>query len=451
MKRNEMFEKYPIPKAVWSLALPTMIGMLITVIYNMADTFFVGQLHDVNQVAAVSISMPIFMFLMAIGTIFGVGGGSYISRMLGMKEYEKVKEASSFSFYSAIFLGIICMILGLVFMPQILKISGASSATYDYAKSYLRIIALFSPLIILAFSLGQIARAEGAAKEAMTGMMLGTIINIILDPILILWLNMGVVGAAVATVFANLISVLYYCRFFMKKNSLVSISFKHFGVDKVMLNSVFSIGLPASLNSILMSASSIVLNNFAVGYSDNVVAAIGIVGRVTMLPILLLIGLTQGVQPLVAYNYAAKNLKRMKETLKYTIFAGTIIGISFTTLIYFIGSHAVGVFINNPEVIALGTMFIRINIISIPFLAILFTISGTFQSFGEGKPSLILSISRQGFVFIPVLFLMNKVLGLNGLVFAQPIADIASTLIAIYLLLRSMGKTNRSMENVEVA
>ena len=161
--RTDIFEKYPIPKAVWSLALPTILGMLVTVIYNLADTFFVGQLNDVNQIAAVSITMPIFMLLMAIGTIFGIGSGTYISRMLGAKENLKVKNASSFSFYAAIFLGILCIIFGIIFMPQILSVSGASPATYEYAKDYLKYIIISSPIIILGFSLGQIARAEGAA------------------------------------------------------------------------------------------------------------------------------------------------------------------------------------------------------------------------------------------------------------------------------------------------
>ena len=449
--RTDIFEKYPIPKAVWSLALPTILGMLVTVIYNLADTFFVGQLNDVNQIAAVSITMPIFMLLMAIGTIFGIGSGTYISRMLGAKENLKVKNASSFSFYAAIFLGILCIIFGIIFMPQILSVSGASPATYEYAKDYLKYIIMSSPIIILGFSLGQIARAEGAAKEAMIGMMIGTVVNIILDPILILWAHMGVAGAAIATVIANFVSVLYYCRFFMKKNSLVSILPKDFSINKDMLKSIFSIGLPASLNSVLMSTSGIIYNNYAANYGDNVLAALGIVGRINMLPVLVLIGLAQGAQPLIGYNFAARNFDRMKKTINYVMISGVIIGTFFTILLYFGGEFAVKLFIKDSSVIELGSMFEKRNIISIPFLAVLFTLNTSFQSFGEGIPSLILSVSRQGLIFIPFLMIANKLWGLSGIVFSQPVADISSSALAIILLLISLKRHKNLVSDTEIA
>lgn len=447
MKRSDIFEVYPIPKAVWSLSLPLMMGMLITVIYNIAGAFFVGQLNDVNKVAAIAISMPISMLLMACGTIFGIGGGSYISRMLGLKDYKKIREASSFSFYAAIALGILCTILGLLFMPQILSLSGASEGTYNYAKSYLSIIAACSPLVILSFSLGQIVRSEGAPKESMFGMILGTVLNIVLDPILILFLHLGVTGAAIASVVANAVSVIYYCRFFLKKNSLVSLSIKDFSLDKPMLISIFSIGLPASLNSVLMSISSVVMNNFAVSYGNQVVAALGVIGRLNMLPVLLLIGLAQGIQPLIGYNFATRNFDRMKQALRYTSICGIIIGTVFTVIYFFGASHAIRFFINDPEVISLGTKFIRRIILSIPILSVLFVITAAFQAFGMAVPSLILSISRQGLFFIPLLIILNKFIGLNGLVYAQPLTDILSILFGIAMLLKIL-KSDKMTQNV---
>lgn len=450
--RNDVFENYPIPKAVWSLALPTMAGMLVVVIYNLADTFFVGQLNDANQIAAVSITMPIFLLLMAFGSIFGVGGGTYISRLLGSKEIIKAKYASAFSFYVCLGLGVICTIVGLVFMPQILNMAGTSINTYEYAKSYLTIISIGSPVIILGFSLGQIIRSEGAAKEALFGMMLGTIINIILDPVLILWAGMGVSGAAIATVIANAISVSYYCYYFIKKNSLLSIAVKHFTVSKVMVKEILSIGIPASLGSVLMSVSNVILNNFAAGYSDNVIAALGVVGRVTMLPALLLIGLGQGIQPLVGYNFAAQNFKRMKDVLKFTVVVGTIIGIIFTVLFFFTGGSAIKLFIDDPNVVDLGTGFIRTIIISIPFLGVQFVLANSFLAMGKGKQSLILSISRQGLLYIPILVLSNYLIGLRGIVIAQPIADITTTVLAIFLFGRIIKKLeikdNNELDNI---
>lgn len=433
IEKNDIFENMPVPKAVLKLALPTMMGMLVSVIYNLADTFFVGQLNDPYQVAAVTITMPIFLFLMAFGSIFGIGGGAFISRLLGMKDYESVKKTSSFAFYGGLFVGLVCTILALIFMPNLLNISGASENTYLFAENYLRVIALGAPVIILGFSLGQLIRAEGSAKEAMFGMMLGTVINIILDPILILWAGWGVQGAAIATVIANLISVLYYLRYFKKGSSVLSVSFSYFVFDSKIIGEIFSIGIPASLNSLLMSSSNIVLNNFAVSYGDNVVAAFGVIGRINMLPIFLLIGLAQGAQPLLGYNYASGNIKRMKEAMKFTGMISSGIGSLFAIIFFFTGRSLVRIFIDDANVILLGEQFIRVIILSLPILGILMLITVTFQAIGAARPSLILSVARQGFVFLPVLLIGNYFFGMDGLIFAQPIADIGAVALAIFL------------------
>ncbi len=432
-QRVEIFETLAIPKAVLNLALPTMMGMLVSVIYNLADTFFVGQLNDPFQVAAVTITMPLFLFLMAFGSIFGIGGGAYISRLLGMKDYDKVKRTSSFAFYASIIIGLVCTFLALIFMPGLLRLSGASVNTYVFAKSYLTVIVIGAPVIVLGFSLGQLIRAEGSSKDAMFGMMLGTVINIILDPILILWAGWGVQGAAIATVIANLVSVLYYLRYFNRGSSVLSVSFSLFSLDWKIISEVFSIGIPASLNSLLMSSSTIVLNNFAASYSDNVVAALGVVSRINMLPIFLLIGLAQGVQPLLGYNYASGDLKRMKEAMKFTGILSATIGSFFSLLFFLSGRRLVRLFIDDLNVIQLGEQFIKVIIISLPVLGILMLITVTFQAIGAARPSLILSIARQGFIFLPVIIIGNYFFGVEGLVFAQPIADIGAVVLALFL------------------
>jgi len=292
---------------------------------------------------------------------------------------------------------------------------------------------LGAPVIILGFSLGQLIRAEGSAKEAMFGMMLGTVINIILDPILILWAGWGVQGAAIATVIANLISVLYYIRYFKKGSSLLSVSFSYFAFDGKIIGEIFSIGIPASLNSLLMSSSNIVLNNFAMSYGDNVVAAFGVIGRINMLPVFLLIGLAQGAQPLLGYNYASGNLKRMKEAMKFTGMVSAGIGSLFAIVFFLTGRSLVRIFIDDANVILLGEQFIRVVILSLPVLGILMLITVTFQAIGAARPSLILSVARQGFVFLPVLLIGNYFFGMDGLVFAQPIADIGAVALAIFL------------------
>ncbi|MEG1437265.1 MAG: MATE family efflux transporter, partial [Oscillospiraceae bacterium] len=280
---------------------------------------------------------------------------------------------------------------------------------------------------------GQIIRAEGAAKESMTGMMLGTVINIILDPLFILGFKMGVFGAAFATIIANVISVVYYIIYLIKRSENLSISPKKFKPTSSIVKNIFSIGAPASLTNMLVGLASIFLNNYAVLYGDTVVAALGIVNKIMMLPVLISIGLCQGVQPLIGYNYSANNIKRMKDTLKFTGILGTGISVFITVLLFFIGKYAVNIFINDPQTVELGTHFLRVCLISIPFFGIMFLFISTFQALGKALPSLVLAISRQGLVFIPVLALGNYFFGLNGIVYAQPIADIASTIISVVM------------------
>lgn len=429
--KQDIFETVPVPKAVASLAIPTILGMLVSIIYNLADTFFVGQTGDPNQVAAVTITSPIFMLMMAVGNIFGMGSASFISRSLGSKDYKNVKGTSSFSFYCCLIVGLAVTAIGLPLIDKIINLLGSSPKTFGFAYDYLSIILIGAASCVLSFALGQIIRSEGASKEAMFGMMLGTVINIILDPIFIIYLKMGVKGAAIATIIANVISVVYYIIYLIWRSEYLSISPRFFKPTAAIAKNVFLIGAPASLTNILVGLAQVFLNNFAASYGDTVVAALGIVGRIMMFPVLISIGLCQGAQPIIGYNYSANNLGRMKETLKFTGAVGTIISVFITILILIVGKYALGLFIDDAETVELGTRFLSANIISIPFFGIMFLFISTFQALGKAVPSLILAVSRQGLVFIPVLFLTNMLFGLKGIVYSQPIADIASTFISV--------------------
>ncbi len=447
-KKQYIFEDMPIPKAVATLAVPTILGMLVSIIYNIADTFFVGRIGDPNQVAAVTITMPIFMFLMAFGNLFGIGSMSYISRLLGSKSYSDIKKTSAFSFFSCLAIGIIIAVVGILQLDNIVHLLGSSDNTFEFARQYLRTVFLGAPFIILSFAFGQLLRAEGAAKEAMIGMMIGTVINIVLDPILILTFKMGVYGAAVATVFANFISVAYYLIYLIFNSDILSISPKDFSLDFNIIKNILKIGVPASLTNLLLSISSVILNNFAVNYGDAVVAALGIISRVLMFPVLLSIGLCQGVQPLIGYSYAADNRARLKATMKFTGFTAVISSTLISTLLFVASFQVVRVFIDDIKTIELGSLFLRINLISIPFLSILFLFSFTFQAVGKGIPSLILAISRQGFIFIPTIIIGNAFFGLNGIVFAQPIADIVSSFLSVIMAL-FVFKRDSKLSNLE--
>ncbi|WP_304353443.1 MATE family efflux transporter [Brachyspira innocens] len=442
-KKIELFENYPVHKALMTLALPTILGMLVNVFYNMVDTFFVGKTGDPNQVAAVSLCMPIYLLLMAFGNIFGIGGGSYISRKLGAKDYESVKKISSFAFYASIIVGFISMAVYLIFMRDILKISGASPNTYQFSKDYLVIVALGAPFVVNQMAMGQIIRSEGSSKEAVIGMMIGTVVNIVLDPIMILNMNMGVAGAALATIIGNACSTAYYIYHILKKKSFLSIHFKDFSMPKDILINVFSIGIPVSINNILMSASNVLINNLAAGYGDNALAGLGVAQRIFTLVILVLIGLSQGLQPFVGYNFAAKNYKRMNAAIKMSCVVSVVIGSILLGLSLIFGRWSVGVFINNEEVIEYGVKFLVASYTVAPIIGFQFVFMSTFQALGKSIPSLILSLSRQGIAFIPAILIGTKLFGINGIIWSQPIADIVSVALATVMYIYIYKKMKR--------
>ena len=316
MKTNtDLFEKVPVPKAVATMAVPTMISMLVVVIYNMADTFFIGQTQDPLQVAAVSLATPVFMIFMALGNLFGIGGSSAISRALGEKHKERAWHISSFCCYGALGLGVIVAIFSVLGMEVILRLIGASENTIGFARKYLLIISIGAPTILFSTAFANILRGEGAARESMVGNLLGTIVNIVLDPVMILMLGWGVTGAALATIIGNIAACLFYLQYFLRKKSTLTISLKYFKIGGGIARGVVAIGIPASLNNILMSFANIVLNQALVGYGDTPVAAMGVALKSNMLVVLLQIGLCVGIQPLIGYNYGAGNKKRLMQVI----------------------------------------------------------------------------------------------------------------------------------------
>lgn len=450
-KKIDIFENYPVYKSVFALAMPTILGMLVNVFYNMVDTFFVGQTGDPNQVAAVSLTMPIYLLLMAFGNIFGIGGASYISRNLGAKQFDKVKKISSFGFYASIIVGFISMAAFLIFMPFILKISGASENTYQFSKDYLVIVAFGAPFVVNQMAMGQIVRSEGAAKEAMIGMMIGTVVNIILDPIMILSMNMGVAGAALATIIGNACSSVYYVWHILRKKSLLSVSFKDFSMQSDILKNVFAIGIPVSINNILMSASNILINNYASGFGDNLLAGLGVAQRLFTLVILVFVGLGQGIQPFIGYNFAAKNYKRMNASIKLSCLISVITGTILLIFSFIFASQLVRLFIDNSEVIDYGVKILIASYSMAPIIGFQFIFMSTFQALGRALPSLVLSLSRQGIAFIPAIIIGTKLFGINGIIWSQPIADAVSVIIAaamyIYIYKKMKNQALKEEEN----
>lgn len=430
-----LFEEAPVSRAVMTMAIPTMISMLVVVIYNMADTFFIGQTGDPMQVAAVSLATPVFMVFMALGNLFGIGGSSAISRALGEKKPERAKNISSFCCYASLGLGVFMAVLFLVGMDVILVMIGASTNTIDFAREYLTYIAFGGPFIMFGTAFGNILRGEGAARESMTGNMIGTVTNIVLDPVMILVFGWGVAGAAIATVIGNIAASLFYVSYFLRKKSSLSIRLRDFRMGDRIASSVAAIGIPASLNNILMSCANIVLNLMLGGYGDTPVAAMGVAMKSNMIVVLLQIGLCAGIQPLIGYNYGARNRKRLLQVFRFTGIFAVVMGSILTAVMVMAKRFVVQAFINDPEVIAYGMQMVIALQLSGPFIGILFLCINTIQGMGKAIPSLILTVCRQGLIFIPLIIILNKVVGLNGVIYAQSVADYCSIVIAVGICL----------------
>ena len=443
--KTDLFETVPIPKAVMRFSLPMVLGMLVTVVYIVVDTFFVAQTGDPNQVAAVTICMPVFMLCMALGNLFGVGGASYISRLLGEKEYAKAKRTSAFAFYASAALGLLAAIALFASMNTILPMIGTTPLTETFSRQYLQWIAAGAPFIVLSFAMGQLVRSVGAAKEAMIGMVAGTLLNIVLDPIMILVLDMGVVGAAVATVIANVVSVIYFIAVIAVKGYGLSIHPRDFALNGTIVRSVLAIGIPSTLAELLMSAAGVVFNFFGARHGEAFLAAFGIANVVIMMPVMIVMGLSRGIQPLIGYTYTAGLHKRLRAALKFTFFVGTAVALLLTTAVYLFGKEVVSVFMDEPSVATQGWYIIRRIAWSMPIFGALFVPTMVFQALGKARQAMILSIARQGIVYLPILLTFNYAFGRDGLIFAFPAADTLSALLGIILFLPVLKelKSNR--------
>ena len=446
MKTNtDLFEKAPVPKAVATMAVPTMISMLVVVIYNMADTFFIGQTKDPLQVAAVSLATPVFMIFMALGHLFGIGGSSAISRALGERRKDRAWHISSFCCYGSLGLGVMVAVISVLGMEQILHLIGASENTIGFARQYLTIISIGAPTIMFSTAFANILRGEGASRESMVGNLLGTIVNIILDPVMILGLGWGVSGAALATIIGNIAACFFYISYYVRGKSMLSIHVKDFRMGEGIAASVAAIGIPASLNNILMSFANIILNQALVGYGDTPVAAMGVALKSNMLVVLLQIGLCVGIQPLIGYNYGSGNKKRLMQVFKFTGVVSVIMGMLLTLFMIIARKTMIQVFINDAEVVSYGIRMVVALQLSALFIGIVFGCINTIQGMGKALPSLVLTVCRQGLIFIPLIFILNAMLGLDGVIYAQPAADYLSILVGIMICMHLF----RSMEHRE--
>lgn len=438
--KEDLFQNAPISKSVFQMAVPTVISSLVLVIYNMADTFFIGQTHDPLQVAAVSLTNAVFVMYMAIAQLLGIGGSAVISILLGKGESKKAKNASAFCFYGSLIFGVVVGIAIIIFMNPLLRILGSRSETYQYSKDYLFYIAVGAPFILLANTFGHAVRGEGASKASMIGGMIGTIVNIILDPIFILTFHMGTAGAAIATVLGNVFGCAYYLYFLTRKSQSMSLDFRYLKSCNQVAVRVLSVGVPAGISSALMSIATILLNNALVPYGDTAVAAMGIVTKVYLFIVFVHMGISNGIQPLLGYCYGAGNRKRFMGILKFSSILTVICG-SILTLAYIVFSRQImGVFIEDAEVVQYGIPMLIATSLAGPVLGLMFLSINSMQAINRPLPATILSLCRQGLFFIPLLFILNKVFGLHGINYTQTVSDYLAILIAVFMLFPSVKK-----------
>lgn len=439
-KSLEAFNRMSVPQAVMKNAIPAMVAMLMVLIYNLADTFFIGQTHNAYQVAAVSLATPVFLMFMAVGTVFGIGGTSVISRAMGEGRTEYAKKVCSFCMWACVIVGIGMSALFLLFMNPLLSLIGASEDTWEYAQNYLTIVSCSGVFVLISNCYSNILRAEGQATKAMVGQVMGNLLNVVLDPIMILGFGWNITGAAIATVVGNVAAAGYYIIYFLRGESSLSIRIRDFSVKDKIGSSVLAIGIPASLASVLMSISQIIMNGLMAGYGDMALAGIGVAMKITMITGMIAMGIGQGIQPILGYCVGAKTWERYKKIMRFSLVFAFILGLVMTVLCYLFTNQIVGVFLSDESAFAYAVRFARILLTTSTLFGVFYVMTNALQAMGAALSSLIINLSRQGLIYIPALFILKAALGVNGLVWAQPVADFLSIGLAALLYAATFKK-----------
>lgn len=445
-EKNTMaiFEKAPVSTAVLKNTIPAMVAMLMVLVYNLADTFFIGQTHNDILVAAVSLATPVFLIFMALGGIFGVGGTSVISRAFGQGREEYAKKVCSFCMWSCVILGLL-LSAGFMFgVEPLLRLIGASADTWEPAKTYLLLVALGGPFVLISNCFSNILRAEGQSAKAMLGQVLGNLLNIVLDPIMILSFDWGIAGAAIATVIGNLAGAVYYIVYFWRGQSVLSIKIRDFAVKDGICSGVLAIGIPASLGSLLMSVSQIIVNAQMANYDDMALAGMGVAMKVTMMTGMICIGFGQGVQPLLGYCVGARLWERFQKIMRFSLGFALGLSVVMTGLCYLLHEQIVGVFLTEAAAFDYAVRFTNILLTTSFLFGVFFVLNNALQAMGAAAPALLTNLSRQGLIYIPALFLLQAAFGVTGLAWAQPVADLLSSVLVLGLYFWALHKQMRA-------
>ena len=432
---NHVFDTEHLYKSYFKMALPVVLGLIVTLVYNLADTFFIAGTQNTDLIAGVSLCAPVFTALMGFGHIYGQGGSSLISRMLGEHNTDGTKRISAFSFYGAIGTGFVLGLMLTLFSAPVLRLLGGDADTVPHAYSYYSGLALGAPVMVVSFVHQNLIRCEGLAKESMMGTVIGAVVNIILDPILISYFGMGAMGAAVATIIGYCSSVLFYLYIVRKRTQGLSLRISDCSVSAAELRQLFGIGGTAALSNLMQSAAVILVNQYLLPYGNDRIAAMGVVMKITMIATLIIVGFSFGGVPVFGYLYGARMKKELNKLVRFTFGFLFFLAVMITLILSVASPVVIGIFLKDSALIQAGSQMLRWQLSGTVCIGIVQLLTVLFQATGKVLPSFVLSISRQGIVFLVVIVVCASLFGYQGVIMSQPAADLISALIAVGLLI----------------
>lgn len=430
---DKLFENTSIKRAYFILALPVVMSMAVTIIYNMVDTFFVAKTGNPNLVAGVSQGAPIFTLMIAIGDIFGLGGSSVISRLFGERRDKTARYVSGYCFYASIVCGLVVTALMFIFQTPVLHMLGASPATWKYAREYYLVIAGGATFIIFGLSPNNILRTEGLATQAMIASITGTGINVILNPIFIFNCGLGAAGSALATVVSNVIADVLMVYYLRTKSKKLTTSIHETRISGKLQREIYAIGIPASVTNIMVTFATALTNRYLITYGANSVAAMGIAMKVNTVIVMVMVGFAFGAQPLIGYTYGARDEHRFKETLWFDLSVVAGLAIVLTVLMMILAPQIIRLFMRDPEIVREGTGMLRWLASSTTIAGIIMVLTTTFQSMGKATPAFWLSFSRQGLIFAVAIVVLSHFFGYTGVLAAQACAVVLTLVLAVFL------------------
>lgn len=443
-KKMELLGSAPIPKALLAMGLPTMIGMMINALYNLVDAYFVGGLGTA-QMGAISVAFPLGQVVVGLGLLFGNGAASYISRLLGTGEKETANKVASTALYSSLCVGAVIIICTVIFLNPVLKMLGATESIMPYAVTYTRIYIISSIFNVFNVTMNNIVTSEGAAKTTMFALLTGAALNMILDPVFIYVLDLGVAGAAIATAISQIVSTAVYLTYIFRKKSVFNFSIKECCYSKEIVSEVLKIGIPTLVFQLLTSLSIALINMQTKIYGDSVIAAMGVVTRVISMGSLMVFGFIKGFQPIAGFSYGAKKYDRLHEAIKTSILWSTIFCIIFGAGAALFSSSIISGFTKGDmEMIHAGQKALRANGLSFLLFGFYTVYSSLFLALGKAKEGFILGACRQGICFVPVVLLLPMAWGIHGILYAQPIADVISAIVTVFMALHLHKELNKA-------